>query len=395
MATNPSQHRGRPYVLHTILNSKMKMRSIEYQILLAASDVQPGDDLKDKLPGLMVQEFDQGRLIDMAVREGVAGLLYKNLKKTGVFGYLEHQHIQQLQSSYYLTVRFNLKLIYDLKEVLQQLNKKNIKVVLLQGIHLLQQVYKDIGLRPLTDIDLWVLPETRDAVDEVLSGGGFEKDRLYLNIFKKGSTVIDLNTHILWADRIKSRQMLINQDQEALFKNCRTIDFEGQKAYSLSRTDQIIYLSLHAIKHYADRLIWLVDLKNLLQDWQASDWELLVTRCKELGQESAVYYIMFLLTQLFDCRAPVDARDSLDAKRLNRLERMILGNRLNGKPLPVWSPMLLFTSGKGFSKKAAFVFESLFPRPQILRQVFANTSNLKVWQLYLKRALQLVGHVKL
>jgi hypothetical protein len=57
--------------------------------------------------------------------------------------------------------------------------------------------------------------------------------------------------------------------------------------------------------------------------------------------------------------------------------------------------MLLFTSGKGFSKKAAFIFESLFPRPEILRQVFANTPDLKIWQLYLKRALQLVGHVKL
>jgi hypothetical protein len=56
--------------------------------------------------------------------------------------------------------------------------------------------------------------------------------------------------------------------------------------------------------------------------------------------------------------------------------------------------MLLFTSGKGFYKKAAFIFESLFPRPEILRQVFAKSPNLKMWQLYLKRAVQLVGHVK-
>ena len=198
---------------------------IEYQILLAASDVQPGDDLKDQLVGLMVKEFDQDRLVDMAIREGVAGLLYKNLKKTGVLGYLEHQHIQHLQSAYYLTVRFNLKLIHDLKEVLQQLNKKHIKVVLLQGIRLLQQIYKDIGLRPLTDIDLWILPESRDAVHEVLIRLGFEKDRLYPNTFKKGITIIDLNTHIFWADRIKSRSMLLKTSQEDLFRNCRTIDF--------------------------------------------------------------------------------------------------------------------------------------------------------------------------
>jgi hypothetical protein len=331
----------------------------------------------------------------MAVREGVAGLLYKNLKKAGVLGYLGHEHIEHLQSVYYLTVRFNLKLIYDLKEVLEQLNNKNIKVVLLQGIHLLQQIYKDVGLRPLTDIDLWVLPEIREAVDGVLIELGFEKDRLYPNIFKKASTIIDLNTHIFWADRIRSREKLIDEKQEALFQNCRTIDFEGQKAYCLGRIDQIIYLSLHAIKHYADRLIWLVDLKNLLQDWPASDWKLLLTRCQELGQENAIDYIMFLLTQLFDYRDPVAAPDNIGINRLNRFEKMILENRLNGKPLPPWSPMLLLTSGKNFSKKAAFIFESMFPRPEILRQVFANAPDLKIWQLYLKRALQLVGHVKL
>jgi hypothetical protein len=331
----------------------------------------------------------------MAVREGVAGLLYKNLKKAGMLGHLEHQHIERLQSIYYLTVRSNLKLIYDLKEVLLQLNKKNIKVVLLQGIHLLQQIYKDVGLRPLTDIDLWILPETREVVVGVMIELGFEKDRLYPNIFKKASTIIDLNTHIFWADRIRSRQTLINEKQETLFKNCQPIDFEGQKAYGLGRIDQILYLSLHTIKHYADRLIWLVDLKNLLQDWQAADSELLLARAKELGQENAIDYVMILLTQLFDFREPVAAPEDLGFNRLNRLEKMILENRLNGKPLPTWSPMHLLTTGKGFSKKAAFIFESLFPRPEILRQVFANTPDLKIWQLYLKRALQLVGHAKL
>lgn len=372
----------------------MKTPSIEYKILLAASCTKPCREQRQKLQGLITNHFDQDQLVEMAVREGVAGLLYKNLKKAGVLGHLEHQQIERLQSIYYLTVRSNLKLIYDLKEVLQQLNKKNIKVVLLQGIHLLQQIYKDVGLRPLTDIDLWVLPETLEAVDRVLMELSFEKDRLYPNIFKKASTIIDLNTHIFWADRIRSRETLINKKQETLFQHCRTIDFEGQKAYCLGRIDQIIYLSLHMIKHYADRLIWLVDLKNLLLDWQAVDWELLHARAKELGQENAFDYSMILLTQLFDFREPVAAPENLDFNRLNRLEKMILENRLNGKPLPSWSPMLLFTSGKGFSKKAAFIFESLFPRPEILRQVFANTSNIKVWQLYLKRALQLVGHVK-
>jgi hypothetical protein len=83
------------------------------------------------------------------------------------------------------------------------------------------------------------------------------------------------------------------------------------------------------------------------------------------------------------------------APSLNRLEKLVLQKRLDGKPLPVWSPLLFFTTGKSFRKKAVFVLESLFPRPEVLRQVFANTPDLKVWQLYLKRALQIVNQAKL
>ena len=188
--------------------------------------------------------------------------------------------------------------------------------------------------------------------------------------------------------------MLLETSQEEVFRTCQAMDFEGEQAYGLSPADQIIYLSLHTFKHYADRLIWLVDLKNLLHGWQAADWDLLINRGDELGQKKAVHYIIFLLTQLFGCPLPAKVKKILDNNPLNQLEEGLLSHRLNGRSLPAWSPMILFTSGKGFYKRAVFIFESLFPRPEILRQVFANTSHLKVWQLYLKRAVQIVSHVK-
>ena len=100
---------------------------------------------------------------------------------------------------------------------------------------------------------------------------------------------------------------------------------------------------------------------------------------------------MFVLGHLFDCKLP----SNKSAQRLNRLEKLVLQKRSDGKPLPVWSPLLFFTAGKSFRRKAVFVLESLFPRPEILRQVFANTPDLKLWQLYLKRALQIVNQAKL
>jgi hypothetical protein len=370
------------------------MPSIEYQILLAASDIEPGEEQRQKLLELISRHFDQNRLVEMAVQEGVAGLLYKNLKKIGVLGYLGHRQIEKLQSYYYSAVRLNLRLLHDLREILQKLNQSKTRVVLLQGIPLLQQIYKDIGLRPLTDIDLWVLPEYFVAVEGTLEKLGYRNDPFYPKTFKRNSTLIDVNTHILWADRIKSRRFLINAGQQDIYENCRAIDIESETADCLSRTDQIIYLSLHAFKHNLDRLIWLVDIKNLLKGWEASDWAALDKRSSELGIKRVVSYMLFYLDHLFEFEFPPDARAIYEYTNISYLERHILRKRLLGKPLPIWGPLILLPLDKSLYRRVSFILESLFPGPRVLRQIFAKTPDFSCWQLYLKRARQILAHTR-
>jgi hypothetical protein len=370
------------------------MSSIEYQILLAACDVKPNETQKEKLRALLGRTFDPEQLVELSIQEGLACLLYKSLKKAGVLGFLGHQHIERLQSCYYYAAHRNLKLIHDLKEILHQLNQNKTAVVLLQGMPLLQQIYTDIGLRPMTDIDLWVLPENFDAVEKGLTKLGFHNDSIYPKTFRRDSTIIDLNTHILWADRIKSRRFLMSGRQEDIYDNCQVMDFDGEQTRCLGRYDEVLYLSLHALKHCANRLIWLADIKILIADWKAAAWRALFDRAWQLGLENAIIYMLFLIGHLFDYELPCDIQ-TMDANhRLSRLERAILRRRLYGQPMPGWAPMVLFTAGKALHKRLYFMFENMFPRPQILRQIFGKTPDLKTWQLYLKRALQLVGMVR-
>jgi hypothetical protein len=370
------------------------MSSIEYQILLAACEINPGEAQARKLIDLVSQKFDPNHLVEASIEEGVAGLLYKNLNKTGLLGCLDRQHIEKLQSFYYSAARHNLRLIYDLKEILLQLNQTKSPVVILQGMPLLQQIYEDIGLRPMTDIDVWVLPDHFQAVEKSLIRLGYRKDMVYPKTFKKNSTTIDVNAHILWADRIKSRRFLLNVSQEEIYNNCMVIDFDGAKARCLDRYDQILYLSLHAFKHCANRLIWLADVKNLIVDWKTADWQALFDRARQLGQVNAIHCILFLIGHLFDFKPPAGIQTMVEGHRIGYLESAILNKRLNGQPLPAWAPVVLLTAGKALPKRLAFIVENLFPRPPILRQIFARAPDLKIWQLYLKRALQLVGMVK-
>jgi len=370
------------------------MDFIEQKILACSTEVHSDLSQQQRMRQLMSHDMDVGHLIKMANKEGLTGLLYKSLMKSGVLEALDQKQREKFQSIYYQTVLFNLKLIQDLKEALSLLNQRKIKVVLLQGIALLQQIYDDIGLRPMTDIDLWVLQKDYPGLISLLCSQGYQRDSIYPNTFRKGSTIFDFHTHILWADRIRAHKLLLAKSQECIYHDTHVIDFDGQEALCLSKYDQVIYLSLHALKHHVDKLIWLADIKNLLVSWKSSDWKLLMNRARELGQEKTVSYIFFLLLHLFDFYPPQEARQLLERKKLNFLEKKILRKRIKKESLPIWAPLLLFSSGKGLKKRFSIIVETLFPRPEILRQVFEDSPDRKVWQLYWKRILQLFSLTK-
>lgn len=369
------------------------MISIEQKILTCAMEPDPDSSQKQKLRQLMSHDIDADRLIHTAVKEGLAGLLYKSLMKSGALETFEHNQRERLQSLYYRTVVLNQKLIQDLKEVLFLLNQEGIHVVLLQGIALLQEVYDDIGLRPMTDIDLWVLREDYHGLVNVLGSRGYQRDPVYPNTFRKGTTIFDFHTHILWADRIRAYRLILAKDQDYIYRDTRVINFEGQEARCLSKYDQVLYLSLHALKHYVEKLIWLVDIKKLIAGWKETDWTAFMKRAKELGQEKAISYIFFLF-HLYDINLPAEARKLLDRKKLHFLEKKVLRERIKRDSLPLWSPPLFFSSGKGLHRSLPFVLETLFPRPEILRQVFEGSPDQKIWQLYCKRTLQLLGLIR-
>jgi hypothetical protein len=79
----------------------------------------------------------------------------------------------------------------------------------------------------------------------------------------------------------------------------------------------------------------------------------------------------------------------------NLLERWTLNRRIQGRSIPAWSRLILLAAGKGLRRKAAFVKETLFPRPEILRQVFPDASDACDRKLYWKRFLQILSSFKL
>ena len=367
------------------------MLSIETKILTYCSDVDPGRDQLQKIRGAMSNSIDVDRLIDLAVKEGLGGFLYKSLMKAGLLESVTPQHKQRLYNIYYLTVRHNLKSFHALNTILEPLNQQGVQVVLMQGIALLLQVYQDVGLRPMKDIDLWVLPHNFQLLVNTLASQGFEQDRLYPGTFRKGEAVLDIHTHLLWADRIKSRAHLLNNDQEDIFYNAVTVDFDGGRAMCLGPQDQFLYLGLHALKHNFDRLIWLVDIKSLAADWKPSDWDALLTRAENIGHQKTLLYILYLLQKIFSTEMPPEIHSFQKNWQPGYFEKKMLQRRIEGRPIPTWAQLIMISNGRSMRERFSLFIGTLFPRPEVLRQVFANTPQLSVPQLYWRRVLQVMG----
>ena len=367
------------------------MPSIEHEILTYCADVDPDENQLQKLRGGMSNPVDMDRLIDLAVKEGLGGFLYKGLLKAGLMETINPHHKQKLYTIYYLTVRKNVKLLHALNTILDDLNQEGVDITLLQGMALLQKVYIDIGLRPMNDMDLWVLPQNYQGLVDILSRQGFESNRLYPQTYRKGEIVLDIHTHLLWADRIKAREYLLSKSQEEIFRSTKSITTDGGKVRCLGAPDHFLYLGLHALKHNFERLLWLADIKSLTAQWKQSDWDELLKRAEELGHKKTLRYILYLLTHLFDIRVPSEIYSFLTKWKPGYLEKRILHRRIEGRSISTWAQLMMISNGRRMRERFSFFIETLFPRPEILRQVFANSPQLSVRQLYWRRILQVVG----
>lgn len=365
--------------------------SPEYRILAYAATNRPDSAGWVELASLLKRHPAPERLITVAEKEGMAGLLYHTLKHSGLVRHLSATHAKRLESVYHRTTGHNLRLISDLKSILIRLNRKKIPVVVLKGMALVHTVYRNSGLRPMGDIDLWVGETDFTALKKTLLGLGYRNVPLYPKTFRKEGTVIDVHTHLLWADRIKARKWLLAKPQTHMLRRTRFIDIEGQRTRCLDPFDQVLYLSLHALKHNVRQLIGLADIKLIVEKWSAAEWDRLLARSKAMGQIRSVGGICFLLRKLMAMEPHPEIRRLMREIGPGVLERRVLKKRIEMGELPAWANLVLLRPRNNPAHQFLYILETLIPGRNILRQVFGDTGNRKGWILYMMRIRQLWG----
>ena len=334
-------------------------------------------------------------LLMIAEMEGVAGLLYFNLKSSGILNTLSRPFTEKLEKINSSIRERTSSIIEEAEAISKILKQAGIPVVALQGLSLMT-IYGDPCLRPLGDADLMVKPVHRASLRELLCAAGYQNPiETHPNIFLKNSICIDIHTHVLNLDRIRSRQYLFPADLTSMWDRTKPLFDRSGDLLSLDPFDNFIALTAHALKHGYSRLIWLVDLHESLLKMcdNANCYENIIERARFWHQERIVIYALILVEEIFGMRTPVWFKKELGINRLNVLEKYLLLKKIRGRVQRELFNLLWLYNIKKIANKIEFIKETAFPRDEISVRSFNDGYPNRVGFVYAKRLGKVITKV--
>ncbi len=261
-------------------------------------------------------------LIEMATRHGVAPLLYRRLKASTLTGCIPNEVLDRLRGVYLNTAACNVRLYEELRPLLLALHEVGIPVLVLKGAYLAENVYRNIALRPMSDIDLLVpASRAREAWRVVKALGyrliypatetlipSFGKDF----VCQKPGGFVPVEVH--WTIRITDEKDCM--DDEELWQNARTVRIAEMKidTATLSVEDFLLHLCLHAsCQHEFDfGLRALCDIAIFIERFEPEiDWPALRARVSRHHWRKGVYLILHLASARTGAAVPVEVLTAL------------------------------------------------------------------------------------
>lgn len=331
------------------------------------------------------------RLVALARREGLDCLLYATLKRDHLLDGLTPDLVEELAERYRRTAALNMRRARDLEKLAEPLARDGIRVLVLKGMALLDEFYRDPGLRPTGDVDLWVAEDDLVALTATLTTAGYVQEPFYPDMYLRGSTTIDIHTHLLGAERVHARKRIFAAGQRRMLDGTEPTGY-GATTRKLGMPQDLLFLGLHLLKHNAERLLWLIEINELVRECTNGEWARFLELSEEMSQVASIGHVAYLANLLLPDTVAPRYRELARCGAVDRFHATVLRRRATHGALPVWGPLLFFSSQRGAWERCASVIETLFPRPEIIRQIFRDTQT-SLWRLYVRRFGQLVASV--
>jgi len=332
----------------------------------------------------------------------LANLLYARFQQMGLQVLVPPDAVGFLRENYLANAARNLLLLTHAAEVLAALQAEGIPVIGLKGLYLLENVYKDIGVRAMNDLDILVRHEDIPHTIETLQRLSYMP-----STFFDGSAPNQDVKHVppmSLADgtTIEAHWSLLEEDEpfaidsRGLWQRARPARFAETDASALSVEDLILHLCIHAVyQHYLKiGLRGMLDIALVLKNGaEHINWSKLNEIAREWGAEKTLALSFGLLQDMGWARLPeVFLSDllpePLDTAILTKAKSLLLQENL--APDAITPDVAALTSTKNLVQKARVVLNRIFiPRPALARLYKLNPNSPGILLGYFRRTFDL------
>lgn len=321
---------------------------------------------------------DWDRIFILSVKHSIAPYLYKVLKDNKS---IPQEIKEKFKNQFLLNSIKNIRTFYQLKIYLEEFNKNNIKGIVLKGGYLAENVYQRIGLRIMSDIDIFFpeknLTEAQNIISDI-------RNSLAVPCF---SIDVHWNIDLSIADLNIKADEFINRSVKVKISD---IEFNA-----LSPEDLLIHACTHIAFHHQFRfgvLKTFCDIKEICRHFRNEiDWNFVIIRSKKWKVTNTIYLVLSVVQKYINADIPESFL--IEIKPIDNLvesEDWLIGQITNLEvaasdiSISFW---YLF-SDNSIKEKMKNIKRMIFPDKKVILQKFKTRYSKKKFSLYLKRMLR-------
>lgn len=328
--------------------------STEKRCLLYLVRTRITEDMLDDIKRLCNSSLDWEGVLEIAISNGIAPLLYHNIKKPKGILFIPHEVIDKLRKAYYENLVRNMYIYGELKRILNAFREEEIEVIVLKGAALTETVYGNIGLRRMNDIDILVRKQSLDKSDELMIELGYvpneswhsrewyRKNHHHLAPFLNQDNNFKIEIH----HNIISPGNPFHFEISKLWFRAQSVVIGGVNTLVLSPEDLIVHLCLHSfyVQPLQKGLRNVVDISHVVRFYRERiNWGRIIREAREGNFTNYIYYPLYLARNILGMETKKEILDALKAKsNLGSFEDCLL-RFITRKNIPLqdqYSPVL-------------------------------------------------------
>ena len=358
----------------------------EDRLLLYCCRKDIGRKNRNKIIEIQRKSIDWDCFLRKARENGISAVVYSRLREIKKdCPYIPSFIFKELKKIYYLNATKNSLIFEELGKVLNKFRKSGIQIIVLKGAALAEKIYRNLALRPMTDVDLLAKKEDLICLDDQMKILGYRPSDISINDIDFSSTYLTTldyrslspnspSFHVHWHfvnSTIPNESYIKNIKIEDIWRDAEKTKIADVETLVMAPYHLLIHLSEHALRvtHSLSKRSLLCDIDEAVNFYQERlDWDRLIKESLKFNLNHMVYVSLYFASRFLETKTPEYVLLKLRPERFSLGEKIFMNSILKNKHFSGLSYLVHLSMNNGFYKKMKFLGKTLFPPAQFMAQ---------------------------